>query len=94
MVIVGATGVELVAHGVLPGTSLLDRIDGACDVPSVALDDREVGESVPGAFYSQARRRVVGYTVGYPTGRARGPSWHSSSCSTAKAPTTPTPARA
>ncbi|HUD69875.1 MAG TPA: alpha/beta hydrolase-fold protein [Acidimicrobiales bacterium] len=72
VVVAGATGVELVAHGVLPGKSLLDLIDGACDVPSVSLDDRRLGESVSGGFFSRARRRVVGYTVGYPPGHVRG----------------------
>lgn len=73
MVAVGATGVELVVHGVLPGKSLLDRIDGACDVPSTSFVDRRgVGPTVSGAFFSRARRRVVGYTVGFPPGHARG----------------------
>lgn len=73
MVVVGAAGVELVAHGVLPGKSVLDALDGACDVPSAPLvDARGVGPSISGAFVSRARRRVVGYTVGYPPGHARG----------------------
>jgi len=30
----GATGVELVAHGVLPGQQALDQLDGTCSVDS------------------------------------------------------------
>ena len=72
MIVVGATGVELVDHGVLPGKSMLDALDGACNVPSVSIPDRGVGEDVSGAFFSRARRQVVSYTVGYPLGHAKG----------------------
>jgi pimeloyl-ACP methyl ester carboxylesterase len=72
VVAVGATGVELVAHDVLPGKSLLDELDGACDVGVAHFKTSGVGELVSGSFYSRARRRLVGYSVGYPPGHPRG----------------------
>ena len=72
VVVAGAVGVELVDHGVLPGKSVLDDLDGACDVPSSSFVTRTVGVDVSGRFYSRARRTTVGYTVGYPPGHNRG----------------------
>lgn len=59
-------GAELIAHGVLPGKSVLDEMDGACDVPAPVLDYAPLGPTVNGSFYSRARRREVGFTIGYP----------------------------
>ncbi|MDR2987616.1 MAG: esterase family protein [Nocardiopsaceae bacterium] len=68
----GAGGVELVAHGVLPGKGLLNRIDGACSVPSPPISLAEPGQSISGTFYSRARRSDVGYTIAYPPGHGPG----------------------
>jgi enterochelin esterase-like enzyme len=66
-------GVELVSRGMLPGKGMLDAIDGACSVaaPDLAPYARP-GPQVSGTFYSQARNRTVGYTIGYPPGRRPG----------------------
>ncbi len=72
LVAAGATGVELVAHGVLPGQQYLDQIDGACSVAAPTLDLAPVGPSESGHFYSRARGRRVGYTLAYPPGHAPG----------------------
>ena len=69
---VGAGGVELVAHGVLPGRSYLNQIDGACAVPAPALVFSAPGPSISGTFYSRSRRREVGYTIAYPPGHRPG----------------------
>jgi enterochelin esterase-like enzyme len=69
---VGAGGVELVAHGVLPGRSLLDQIDGACAAPAPTLVFSTPGPSISGTFYSRSRRREVGYTIAYPPGHRPG----------------------
>jgi S-formylglutathione hydrolase FrmB len=66
IVAVGATGFELISHGVLPGQHELDELDGACSVASTALTFRKTGPSTSGTFYSHARRRTVGYAIGYP----------------------------
>lgn len=69
----GAAGAELVDHGVLPGKSRLDAIDGACNVPPAGLDGYAApGPSLSGSFHSAARNRAVGYTIGYPPGRRPG----------------------
>ena len=68
----GAGGLELVAHGVLPGRSYLDQIDGACSVAGPPLVFSAPGPSVSGTFYSRARRRDVGYTIAYPPGARPG----------------------
>ncbi len=69
----GATGFELVSHGVLPGKSELDQLDGACDVPAPDLAPYAApGPQFSGTFYSAARRATVGYTVGYPPGHGPG----------------------
>jgi enterochelin esterase-like enzyme len=67
-----AGGTELVAHGVLPGRTLLDELDGACSVPEPPLAFSPLGPSIDGTFYSAARRRTVGYTIAYPPGHRRG----------------------
>lgn len=75
LVAAGATGIELVSHGVLPGQAVLDRIDGACSVAAPSLDFVEpVGPTVTGEFYSQARRQTVGYEIAYPPGHGPGDS--------------------
>lgn len=69
----GAAGVELVSHGVLPGKSTLDAIDGACSVPRPDLTPyAPPGPSASGTFYSRARNRIVGYTIAYPPGHRPG----------------------
>jgi enterochelin esterase-like enzyme len=69
----GGTGFELVKHGVLPGKSELDQLDGACDAPAVNLaPNAKPGPQYDGAFYSAARRRTVGYTLAYPPGHGPG----------------------
>jgi S-formylglutathione hydrolase FrmB len=62
----GATGLELISHGILPGQLELDELDGACSVASTALVFGAAGPSTSGVFYSHARNRTVGYTIGYP----------------------------
>jgi predicted esterase len=74
VVIVGATGFELVSHGVLPGKQLLNQIDGACSVSAPALSFEAVGPSESGQFYSAARQRSVGYTIAYPPAHRPGDS--------------------
>jgi predicted esterase len=66
VIVAGATGFELVNHGVVPGKQLLDRIDGACSLPAPALSFQTLGSSESGQFYSTARHRSVGYTIAYP----------------------------
>ncbi len=68
----GAGGLELVARGVLPGRTYLDRLDGACSVPPPPVTFSASGPSVSGTFYSAARRREVDYTIAYPPGHRRG----------------------
>jgi enterochelin esterase-like enzyme len=64
----GAAGAELVSHGVLPGKTALDEIDGACSVPGPRLASGAAGPSLSGSFYSAARNRTVGYAIAYPPG--------------------------
>lgn len=64
--VAGAVGGELVEHGVLPGAGRLDALLGACATPHPPLRFRRPGMTVSGTFWSAARRRRVGYTVGYP----------------------------
>lgn len=66
VVAAGATGLELVAHGVLPGQLELDELDGACSVSSGVLTFSSPGPSLSGVFSSRARNRNVGYTIAYP----------------------------
>jgi predicted esterase len=66
VVAAGAGGLELVAHGVLPGKLKLDELDGACSLPETVLRFSEVGPAISGRFYSSHRGRMVGYTIAYP----------------------------
>lgn len=73
VVAAGAGGVELVAHGVLPGKRILDAIDGACSVGSPPYRyPAGLGPQTTGEFTSHARQRQVGYTIGYPPGYRQG----------------------
>jgi S-formylglutathione hydrolase FrmB len=66
-------GFELVDHGVLPGKSRLDQLDGACDVSAPDFAPYAApGPLYSGTFYSAARRRTVGYSIGYPPGHGPG----------------------
>ncbi|MGN6795086.1 MAG: alpha/beta hydrolase-fold protein [Streptosporangiaceae bacterium] len=68
----GVGGVELVAHGMLPGLGLLNQVDGACTVPSPPMTFSDPGPAISGTFNSRARRRDVGYTIAYPPGHGPG----------------------
>jgi pimeloyl-ACP methyl ester carboxylesterase len=68
----GAIGLELVDHGVLPGKTELDQLDGACSVSSGPLVFSALGPSISGTFFSHARRRNVGYTLANPPGHGPG----------------------
>ena len=68
----GAGGLELVAHGVLPGKHYLAALDGACDVPAPPVEFSVPGPSYSGSFFSKARSRTVDYTIAYPPGHRRG----------------------
>jgi len=69
----GAAGFELINDGMLPGKSELDQFDGACDVPAVNLTSYATpGPQQDGTFYSAARQRTVGYSIGYPPGHGPG----------------------
>jgi pimeloyl-ACP methyl ester carboxylesterase len=68
----GAVGFELVDHGVLPGKTVLDQLDGACSVSSGPLVFSALGPSISGMYFSHARRRNVGYTLAYPPGHGAG----------------------
>src|SRR5262252_1716168 len=71
--VAGVAASELANHGVLPGKGILDRIDGACSVTDPDLiAHAPPGPRYSGAFYSAARRRVVGYTIAYPPGHGPG----------------------
>ena len=67
----GATAFELVDRGVLPGKSLLDRLDGACEVAHTETV-RTPGPTIAGTFYSKARNAEVGYRIAYPPGHGPG----------------------
>ena len=68
----GAVGFELIDHGVLPGKTELDQLDGACSVAKSPLALSTPGPSTSGTFRSEARRRNVGYTLAYPPGHGPG----------------------
>lgn len=68
----GAAGAELVSRGVLPGRTVLEKLDGACSAPAPAVPHGPPGPSLSGTFRSAARRRPVGYTIAYPPGRRPG----------------------
>src|SRR5277367_6700657 len=71
--VAGAAGFELVEHGVLPGRSALDQLDGACDAPVADLAPyAEPGPQYDGTFYSAARRQTVGSSLAYPPGHGPG----------------------
>jgi fermentation-respiration switch protein FrsA (DUF1100 family) len=72
VVVAGATGVELVSHGMLPGKQTLDQLDGACSVAAPSVAHAPPGPSISGTFYSKARQREVGYTLAYPPGHGPG----------------------
>jgi len=60
---------ELVSHGIVPGQSALDRIDGACSVARTDFSyPAALGPTLSGTSYSAARGREVGYAIGYPPG--------------------------
>ena len=60
------------AHGVLPGRTVLDELDGTCSVATPAETFARTGPSRSGRFYSQARNKTVGYTIAYPPGHGPG----------------------
>jgi len=68
----GATGLELVARGVLPGKQVLDQLDGACSVPAPRVALAAAGPVQTGTFYSRARRRRAAYSIAYPAGHRPG----------------------
>jgi pimeloyl-ACP methyl ester carboxylesterase len=72
VVAAGTVGVELVAHGILPGKQTLDRLDGACSVANPSFTFAPPGPSFSGQFFSHARNRPVGYTIAYPPGHGPG----------------------
>jgi S-formylglutathione hydrolase FrmB len=72
LVAVGVTGVELVSHGVLPGKQTLDQLEGACSVASPPFMFSVPGPTKSGTFFSNARNRLVGYTIAYPPGSGPG----------------------
>jgi enterochelin esterase-like enzyme len=72
VVAAGALGVELVSHGVLPGQQELDQLDGACSVDAPPLRSSAPGPTRSGSFFSAARHRRVGYTIGWPPGHGPG----------------------
>ncbi|MGO9333933.1 MAG: alpha/beta hydrolase [Acidimicrobiales bacterium] len=69
---VGAAGLELVSHGILPGQQVLNQLEGRCSVPSPPLSFSSLGPSVSSSFYSHARNRTVGYSIAYPPEHRRG----------------------
>ncbi len=69
-----AIGVELVGHGVLPGKTELDQLEGACAVSDGPLSFSALGPTTSGTFFSHARGRHVGYTLAYPPGHGPGSS--------------------
>jgi S-formylglutathione hydrolase FrmB len=72
VVAAGAAADELVSHGVLPGHQLLLQLEGACAVAVPPPVFSSLGRADSGTFYSQARRRTVGYTIAYPPGYGTG----------------------
>ena len=71
----GVGGADLISRGVLPGKGELDAIDGACSVAAPDLASyAPPGPQVSGTFYSRARNRTVGYTIGYPPRHRAGSS--------------------
>src|SRR5579864_7469942 len=64
----GVAAVELVRRGVLPGHQVLLDLEGACTLSRPLLASSGSGPTVSGRFFSRARNREVGYSVGYPPG--------------------------
>jgi enterochelin esterase-like enzyme len=71
--VAGVSGIELVAHGVLPGKTELDKLDGACSAsgPPLGFSPR-LGPTISSTFHSHSRNRRVGYTIAYPPGHRPG----------------------
>jgi pimeloyl-ACP methyl ester carboxylesterase len=64
---------ELVERRVIPAKLIYDDITGTCSVSEPSpLTYSRVGPQVSGSFFSSARGRRVGYTIGYPTGHGPG----------------------
>jgi enterochelin esterase-like enzyme len=72
VVAAGITGVELIDHGVIPGKSALDQLDGACSVSVPTFEFGRLGPVESGSFFSRYRHRRVGFTIGYPPGYMEG----------------------
>jgi enterochelin esterase-like enzyme len=68
----GATTLELISHGELPGKVELDQLDGACSVSHEPFEFATLGPAISGTFYSDARRRDVAYTLAFPPGHGPG----------------------
>ena len=69
IVLAGAAGVELVSHGFLPGKQALDQLEGGCSVSGPTPEfAATLGHRQSGSFHSQARNRMVGYTLAWPPG--------------------------
>lgn len=63
-----ALGIELVDHGFLPGQSLLNDLDGACQLAKQPLAFGPTGRQINGSFYSRHRHTLVKYSIGLPAG--------------------------
>ncbi|MGH3577481.1 MAG: hypothetical protein ACRDU0_07990, partial [Mycobacterium sp.] len=72
VVVAGGTGLELISHGVLPGKQSLDQLEGNCSVPGSPRSFSALGPTLTGTFFSEARRRTIGYTIAYPPGHGPG----------------------
>lgn len=68
----GATALELISHGVLPGKPELDRLEGACSVSHQRIEFSTLGPATSGRFFSYHRRRSVGYTLAFPPRKGPG----------------------
>jgi len=69
-----ALGTELLDERILPGREVLERyhVDPGCWTVLEAPACGEGGATVTGSFLSRYRRRVLGYTIGYPPGHGPG----------------------
>jgi enterochelin esterase-like enzyme len=68
----GATALELISHGVLPGKQELDQFEGACSVSYKPFEFSTLGQATSGRFFSEHRRQSVGYTLAFPPGHGPG----------------------
>ena len=68
----GASGVELVLHGVLPGRQRLVQATGGCHVEAPPGSFEPGATSTSGTFASQKRNQTVGYTIALPPGHVPG----------------------